>query len=228
VTRPILLDLFCGRTGGAARGYQLAGFRVVGADIVDCPDYVGDEFYKIDALDLLREAASGAFGDVRAAHASPPCQGRGGIANGTMPKLRDLHPNMIPSTREALEHLGLPYVIENVQQSGVRPDVTLCGEMFGLGVIMHRHFELGGWSAEQPEHLPHRGYVRGWRHGVWRDGPYVAAYGRGGGKATVDEMREAKGIDWSRDHLGLWDALPPDYTRWIGERLIKAISDGGS
>jgi DNA (cytosine-5)-methyltransferase 1 len=30
--KPKLLDLFCG-AGGAARGYQLAGFHVTGVDI---------------------------------------------------------------------------------------------------------------------------------------------------------------------------------------------------
>lgn len=52
---------------------------------------------------------------------------------------------------------------------------------------------------------------------------YVAAYGKGGGKASVEEMREAKRIDWSVDHLGLRDALPPDYTCWIGERLMREV-----
>ncbi|MGC5005114.1 hypothetical protein [Streptomyces sp. DT203] len=61
--------------------------------------------------------------------------------------------------------------------SDVRKDIRLCGEQFGLGVLMHRYFELGGWTFPQPVHPRHRGYVRGYRHGIWRDGPYVAAYG---------------------------------------------------
>lgn len=36
----ILLDLCC-KAGGATRGYQEAGFRVVGVDIEDQPNYCG-------------------------------------------------------------------------------------------------------------------------------------------------------------------------------------------
>jgi SAM-dependent methyltransferase len=49
VTRPRLLDLFCG-AGGAARGYQLAGFHVTGIDINPQPRYAGDEFHQADAM----------------------------------------------------------------------------------------------------------------------------------------------------------------------------------
>jgi len=219
--RPILLDLFGGRAGGAARGYQLAGWRVVSVDIEPCPDNPADTFVRGDALEplpwLIEQYRPAAI------HASPPCPGEGCLSKGTMPSLATAHPRLIGPTRRLLDIAGLPYVIENVTGSSVRKDVVLCGEMFALGVLMHRQFELGGWATEQPKHVRHRGYVRGWRHGVYRDGPYVAAYGRGGGKATVDEMRAAKEIDWSRDHLGLRDALPPAYTHWIGERLLAHV-----
>ena len=76
----------------------------------------------------------------------------------------------------------------------------------------------------QPAHPRHRGRVRGWRHGEYFDGPYVAAYGNGGGQATVEEIRAAKGIDWSTHHLRLREALPPAYTEWIGHAFLTSAA----
>ncbi|MFD4461333.1 hypothetical protein [Nocardia sp. NPDC058480] len=115
-------------------------------------------------------------------------------------------------------------MIENVQGSKLRRDLTLCGEMFGLGVIRHRYFELGGWSMPQPAHVAHRGRVAGYRHGERFDGPYVAVYGQGGGKGTVRQWQSAMGIDWTSDRVELAEAIPPAYTEFLGRQLIAELS----
>ncbi len=102
--------------------------------------------------------------------------------------------------------------------------MTLCGEMFGLGVIRHRYFELGGWAGSAPAHVPHRGRVAGWRHGEFFAGPYFAVYGNGGGKGSVPQWQEAMGIDWTTDRRELAEAVPPAYTEHIGRQLVEHLA----
>ena len=208
-----LLDLFCG-AGGAAMGYHRAGFDVVGVDIAPQPHYPF-EFHQGDALDYL----AARWQEFDAIHASPPCQASTALTKGT--NRGRLYVNLIPATREMFAQIDAPTVIENVQGSDVRRDLTLCGEMFGLGVIRHRYFELGGWSAEQPRHRPHRGRVSGYRHGQWFDGPYVAVYGDGWGKGSVPEWQHAMGIDWTDVRKSIAEAIPPAYTEYVGRQLIE-------
>lgn len=210
-----LLDLFCG-AGGAGMGYHRAGFEVVGVDIAPQPHYPF-EFHQGDALDHL----AAHWQEFDAIHASPPCQASTALTKGT--NRGRLYVDLIPATREMFTQIDAPTVIENVQGSDVRRDLTLCGEMFGLGVIRHRYFELGGWSAEQPRHRPHRGRVSGYRHGQWFDGPYVAVYGDGGGKGSVPEWQRAMGIDWTDVRKSIAEAIPPAYTEYVGRQLIERM-----
>ncbi|MFH9870268.1 DNA methylase [Streptomyces lydicus] len=220
--RPLLLDLFC-CAGGAAAGYHRAGFDVIGVDIVGRPNYP-HPFVRADALEYLDGLiASGEIARFAAVHTSPPCQAGCALAIGTN-KSRGWgrrHVQLIPALRTLLDATGLPYVIEQpTGKAPVRRDLWLCGEMFHLGVLRHRNFELGGWTMPQPAHPKHRGYVRGYRHGVYRDGPYVAPYGSGGGKATVAEMQQAMGITWTDVREELTEAIPPAYSEHIGRAFL--------
>lgn len=207
-----LLDLYCG-AGGAGMGYIQSGFDVVGIDIVNQPDYPGD-FIQADAIEFVKQHGH----EFDVIHASPPCQSSSSLTKGTNKHLT--YVDLIPATREALSLHNVPTIIENVQQAEVRKDLTLCGEMFGLGVIRHRWFELN-FDIEKPEHIPHRGRVRGWRHGEYFDGPYLAVYGRGGYKGTVAEWQVAMDMPWTKSRLGLAEAIPPAYTKYIGLQLNK-------
>ncbi|WP_052869376.1 DNA cytosine methyltransferase [Streptomyces niger] len=217
-----LLDLFC-CAGGAAMGYHRAGFAVDGVDIADRPRYPFT-FHRADALEhLARLIDTGEIERYALIHNSPPCQAGCTLTVGTNQSRGwgGEHVQLIPELRALLDASGLPYVIEQpTGKAPVRRDLRLCGESFGLGVLRHRTFELGRWSTPQPPHPAHRGYVRGVRHGVHRDGPYVAAYGAGGGKATVPEMQTAMDITWTDVREELTEAIPPAFTQWIGTAFL--------
>ncbi|MER5481884.1 DNA methylase [Streptomyces sp. NPDC002812] len=226
--RPLLLDLFC-CAGGAAMGYHRAGFAVEGIDIAPRPRYPFP-LRQGNALTLLADLIeSGDISAYTAIHASPPCQDQCALTVGTNRSRGwgGTHEDLVAPTRELLDASGLPYVIEQPDgKADVRKDITLCGEMFGLGVLRHRNFELGRWSAEKPKHIRHRGYVRGWRHGEYRDGPYIAAYGDGGGKGTVAEIQTAMGIHWTDVREELTEAIPPAYSEWLGRAFLTRVLAG--
>ena len=104
--KPRLLDLFCG-AGGAARGYQLAGFHVTGVDIAPQPRYAGDEFFRADAMTFPLDGYD-------AIHASPPCQDHSSL-RGMWNARHHGTGWMLAATRERLRAWGGPYVIENVR-----------------------------------------------------------------------------------------------------------------
>lgn len=207
--RPILLDLFCG-AGGAAKGYHDAGFEVIGVDIKPMPRYPY-KFIQGDALAVL-----GNMGWASAYHASAPCHDHSYLRslsglNGTG--------HLLTEVRELLEWRGKPYVIENVMGADMRPDVVLCGSMFGLRTYRHRQFEIHGFTAVAPEHPKHtvltatkqrkERWAQGWNVSVTGDvGIYVGP--------------EAMGIDWMNGNE-LCQAIPPAYTRHIGEQLLAHL-----
>lgn len=220
--RSRLLDLFsC--AGGAGMGYARAGFSVDGCDIAHRPNYPFPQ-HQGDALTYLAHLIScGEIERYALVHASPPCQHGCALTVGTNASQGwgRAHVDLVAPIRELLDATGLPYVIEQPNgRAQIRKDLTLCGEMFGLGVIRHRNFELGGWIIEQPAHVPHRGRVRGYRHGRFYDGPY----GNGGGKPTVPELQAAMGITWTDVREELTEAIPPAYTQWIGRAFLAARS----
>lgn len=222
--KPRLLDLFsC--AGGAAMGYARAGFIVDGVDIAPRSNYPFP-YHQGDALERLAALiVSGKIERYAFVHASPPCQDKCTLTVGTNKSQGwgGTHEDLVAPTRELLDRAGLPYVIEQPNgRAEIRKDLTLCGEMFGLGVIRHRNFELGGWITVRPAHVPHRGRVRGWRHGEYHDGPYVAAYGNGGGKPSIPELQTAMGITWTDVREELTEAIPPAFTQWIGRAFFDA------
>jgi site-specific DNA-cytosine methylase len=209
-----MLDAFCG-IGGATRGYQQAGWDdITGVD--NDPRHKGNYpsgllFAQSDAIEYIRAHGMG----FRFIHASYPCHRNSTLTLGTNKANGKNYPDLYQATKDALNSTGRPWIMENVGGE-IRRDVVLCGEMFGLGVIRHRVFELGGGlTIKAPEHVPHRGRVRGRNHGEWQEGPYLPVYGSGGGKGTTEEWRRAMGINWTDDRAGIAQAIPPAYTWWL-------------
>lgn len=220
--RPRMLDLFC-CAGGAGKGYHEAGFDVIGVDLHPQPRYPFG-FIQADVTTLdprfLRS--------FDAIHASPPCQGYTAMRHAPGAKGA---PRLIGAVRDKLEATGLPWVIENVEEarSEMREPAMLCGTSFGLGaegceLRRHRLFETNfSLLAPTCDHT---------------SGPVVGVYGgharvraaRHGGRGTRDVWpnghkpvaAEAMGMDWAT-LAEMSEAIPPAYTRFIGDQLMAHL-----
>jgi DNA (cytosine-5)-methyltransferase 1 len=134
----------------------------VGVDIKPQPNYCGDGFYCASALEVLRDLLDGGsledgrLGDFDAIHASPPCQAysRATAWSGN----RSAHPDLIAPVQRLLRDIGLPYVIENVQEARqlLHHPLMLCGTGLGLPVRRHRYFELPWWPHPMMTPCLHR------------------------------------------------------------------------
>ncbi len=199
------LDLFC-CSGGATRGLQLAGFHVTGVDIEAQPHYCGDVFIQADALTVSLDGYDFIW-------ASLPCQAHS--------KTRAIHgkeyPDLIPATRERLKSHGGLWVIENVPGAPLENAFMLCGTMFGLRVIRHRHFEASSpvLAPECGSHGPtnsHRGYSTG--------AAFVTVAGNNYRRV---EGAEAMQVDWYMPRDRLSQAIPPAYSEFIGKTALEQI-----
>jgi DNA (cytosine-5)-methyltransferase 1 len=210
--KPRLLDLFCG-AGGCSVGYSKAGFEVVGVDINPQPHYPF-EFHQADALIYPLDSFD-------AYHASPPCQL---WACGFNPN-RSNYPDLIDNIRKRFIATAKPFVIENVPQSPVRKDLTICGCQVGLEHIRRKRCFEFNWQC--PNELPkiHNHFAMsisvtgtGTPTGTWK------AWGRA---LKLQEFRDAMGINWmARKELS--EAIPPAYTEYIGKYLLQYIKESNN
>ncbi len=222
-----LLDLFCCE-GGAAKGYQSAGFEVTGIDIEArfAKRYPGD-FIQADAIEYVKEHGH----EYDVIHASPPCQ-RYSITNAS--RQHD-YPDLVAATREALTATGKPWVIENVVGAPLQDPITLCWTMFHqpgsvhdtdgepLQMFRHRLFE-SSLALEAPSGCNHEKtmQVAGSYGGARRD-KWEARHVRKGGYVPAKDVQERLlGIDWMTQH-GLYQSLPPVYTEHIGHQVTAFI-----
>jgi len=228
-----LLDLFCGE-GGAGMGYHLAGFEVFGVDTdaARLSRYPFDA-EKADALHFL--LSHGHEFDV--IHASPPCTG---YSRGTaaLPDRLTRYTRLIGATRAALEMVGRPYVIENVEDAKAElvSPLTVCWtEFFPAGCVLdhdgtplwmrrHRLFEsslllMGAGGCAHP-----RMQCAGAYGGARRD-KHAARHERHGGYVPpVKVMRQLLEAPWMSEK-GCQLSIPPAYTRFVGEQILEQIGE---
>jgi DNA (cytosine-5)-methyltransferase 1 len=210
VSRPRLLDLFCG-AGGAAMGYHRAGFDVVGVDIAPQPNYPF-EFHQGDAMTYELDGFD-------AIHASPPCQQFSQMSK-CRPGLAATYPDLVAPTRRRLIATGMPYIIENVVGAPLLDPIMICGSGLGMTLQRHRLFEsnVALWSVPcahgQNAWNPAYGHATGRKRrrvpviGEWRIRPEL--------------QNEAMGIDWMT-LTELSEAIPPAYTEHIGAQLLAHV-----
>jgi DNA (cytosine-5)-methyltransferase 1 len=239
MTRPKLLDLYCG-AGGASYGYMLAGFDVTGVDLYPQKRYPRNDHMRFVQGDAIEYILAHGW-EYDAIHASPPCQ-----THSTITPDKSKHLDLIPQTRYALECMGVPYIIENVPgaKKALRNPVMLCGADFGLKVYRHRLFESNVMLLVPP-HIKHtlpsddemtltpeqqaaldlivaqdkRHFDKHGKHRYTGDTRFVTVAGHITGR---DYAAFAMGIDWM-DTPALAQAIPPAYTHYLGKQLMQHV-----
>lgn len=206
-----ILDLFCCE-GAGADGYAQAGFDIVGVDIdkqrrypytfvqADWKEYLCAEWQNFDAI-----------------HASPPCQGYSRMKLFSRPTeklIPDVYSELLKIselTREMGGNWTYPFVIENVPGSPLPDRFRLHGKMFGLSCIKERWFYSNIFI---PEPAYNRQYLKTGDADLF-----------GSKYLRTAEKKTAMGIPGERkiSEHGLNQAIPPAYTRYIGNYLIHHL-----
>jgi DNA (cytosine-5)-methyltransferase 1 len=221
-----LLDLFC-CAGGASMGYHQAGFEVTGVDIKDQPNYPF-KFIKADVLDILKDKDFLNSFDV--IHASPPCQG---YSKATKPDSVYVHysqgkdtPKLIEPVRNALIATKKYYIIENV--AGAKDHLIepfkLTGYMFNMPIERTRYFECN-FPVAKLKNITKRGYSKKYAEEKGIDYRDMSVTGKSRRKGSIDTWREIMGMYWAGRGWELTEAIPPVYTKYIGEQLLKYESN---
>ena len=227
--KPLLIDTFC-CAGGASKGYHDAGFDVIGVDKEPQPNYPF-EFRRDDAVHVLARIAAGEppWPGVRRPDAlagSPPCQGYSGMTN-CRPGVAETYPQLIDVTRDLMQASGLPWVIENVEGSGLAEQADLFG---AEGLVLCGHHV-------RPAAVPAPA-VRGVVPARRPASPAAPDPGAASGplEARDDHLRRRALRPYRRLPARPWasagrpatssrESIPPAYTTYIGLALMTHLQE---
>ena len=188
-------------------GYKQAGFDVTGIDIEPQPKYPF-KFILSDAITYLKEHGK----EYDFIHASPPCQG---YSHLTPKEHKGNYEKQIDVLRELLKEKKKQNRIEKItkEKNELKNPTMLCGSMFKLRTQRHRFFETS-FPLVAPCNCDHS------------EIPLLVTtaskasrekrFALGMQPKTVKNAPLAYGIDWM-DFKGLREAIPPAYTKYIGE-----------
>lgn len=193
-------------------GYHQAGFDVTGVDLVKRKRYPFP-FVQADAVEYARAHAH----EFDAIHASPPCQ-----AYSTAKAMggKDDYRCIIEPLREALIASGRPWVMENVPGSPLCGAI-LCGTSFGLPVRRHRLFETSFFLMTPECKCKHpAGDFPSLNTG--KRSKFVQVCGNARAAGELDLRRRAMEMPWASD-VGVSQAIPPAYTRFIGLVILREV-----
>ncbi|WP_273328128.1 DNA cytosine methyltransferase [Vallitalea guaymasensis] len=220
------LDLFC-KAGGVAAGYKKAGFKVVGVDIEEQPNYPC-EFIHSDALEVLQDIDF--ISQFAFIHASPPCQYYSRARHLSVARNNGNygeHKDLIGITRDLLIKSSKPYVIENVAGAPLINPLKLCGSQFkNLYTQRERWFE-SNMQLSKPHISKKSMNTPSAGNGFGSDGS-ISICGSGGVRGMNSKQIvlywgfAMGGIDWMT-RAELAEAIPPAYTEFIGRQIMQQL-----
>lgn len=233
MTRPRLLDLFaCAGVGGD--GYTLAGFDVTAVDLNAAALRHNPHNPRVgDALEVLADVDYLATFDV--IHASPPCQ----AYSITKHSHGREHPDLLGPVLDLLRAQPVPWIVENVPGAPMPGALTLCGSEFGLraydpasdrtvALKRHRLFmsSVDLWGAGGCTCAADRaaGRIAGVYGGGSTDRNHARNVRRGGYTPAPDVGRALFGVTRPVPWKYLTQAIPPAYTRFLGEQMLAHLA----
>lgn len=207
-----ILDLFCGG-GASSLGYHRAGFEVTGVDVnPNIAKVYPYQFICADALSIIRDKVF--IDSFDFIHANLPFP--------LFPTETDM--NLVRVVRDAMLSSGKMFCVMSVLNAPIRRDIVLDGRMFGLKVIRQRAFYF------HDEILVMHPHISGNKTLKAKDGELVivASNSRSrnqkklnGFNGSIREERLfAMDIDIPMSLAQTNKAIPPAYTKYIGECLM--------